>query len=121
MIAVAVQASSVFGISAFAADGQVYFTGEIIYADFDVINTPSNSLEVKLGNVARSAFIQAGFTEPMAAGALLMGCTARRHAIPKGLKHIFIRVTDTHRSLVLSEVIIIIVFIVMNRVIYVAR
>lgn len=62
LIAVAVLASSAFGISAFAADGQVNFTGEIIDAGCTVVNTPSNPLEVTLGKVARSAFTQAGDT-----------------------------------------------------------
>ncbi|HHQ6576282.1 TPA: fimbrial protein [Serratia fonticola] len=62
LIAVAVLASSAFGISAFAADGQVNFTGEIIDAGCTVVNTPANPLEVKLGKVARSAFTQAGDT-----------------------------------------------------------
>ncbi len=62
LIAVAVLASSAFGISAFAADGQVNFTGEIIDAGCTVVNTPSNPLQVTLGSVARSAFTQAGDT-----------------------------------------------------------
>lgn len=62
LIAVAVLASSAFGISAFAADGQVNFTGEIIDAGCTVVNTPSNPLEVKLGKVARTSFTQAGDT-----------------------------------------------------------
>ncbi len=60
LIAGAVLASSVFGVSAFAADGQVNFTGEIIDAGCTVVNTPSNPLQVALGKVARSAFSQAG-------------------------------------------------------------
>ncbi|MEX2952256.1 fimbrial protein [Serratia fonticola] len=62
LIAVAVLASSAFGISAFAADGQVNFTGEIIDAGCTVVNTPANPLEVKLGKVARTSFHQAGDT-----------------------------------------------------------
>lgn len=61
LIAVAVLATSVFGVaSAMAADGQVNFTGEIIDAACTVVNTPANPLEVKLGKVARSSFTQSG-------------------------------------------------------------
>lgn len=60
LIAVAVLASSAFGVSAFAADGQVNFTGEIIDAACTVVNTPSNPLKVELGQVARTSFKQAG-------------------------------------------------------------
>jgi major type 1 subunit fimbrin (pilin) len=60
LIAVAVLASSAFGVSAFAADGQVNFTGEIIDAACTVVNTPANPLEVNLGKVAKSSFTQAG-------------------------------------------------------------
>ncbi|NTY88597.1 type 1 fimbrial protein [Serratia fonticola] len=62
LIAVAVLASSAFGISAFAADGQVNFTGEIIDAGCTVVNTPSNPLTVNLGKVARTAFKVSGDT-----------------------------------------------------------
>lgn len=56
LLAVAVLASSVFGISAFAAAGQVNFTGEIIDAGCDVVNTIANPLTVNLGKVAKSEF-----------------------------------------------------------------
>ncbi|CAI1579739.1 S-fimbrillin [Serratia fonticola] len=60
LIAVAVLAASAFGVSAFAADGQVNFTGEIIDAACTVVNTPANPLNVQLGKVARTTFTQAG-------------------------------------------------------------
>lgn len=62
LIAVAVLASSAFGISAFAADGQVNFTGEIIDTPCVAVNTPSNPLEVILGKVGKTAFTGAGST-----------------------------------------------------------
>ncbi|HGM5490691.1 TPA: fimbrial protein [Serratia fonticola] len=62
LIAVAVLASSAFGVSAFAADGQVNFTGEIIDAACTVVNTPANPLQVTLGKVAKTAFTGAGST-----------------------------------------------------------
>lgn len=60
LIAAAVLVSSAFGVSAFAADGQVNFTGEIIDAACQVVNSPSNPLEVNLGKVAKTAFTGAG-------------------------------------------------------------
>ncbi|MFP2514729.1 fimbrial protein [Buttiauxella agrestis] len=63
LIAVAVLATSVFGVaSAMAADGQVNFTGEIIDTPCVAVNTPSNPLEVKLGKVGKTAFTGAGST-----------------------------------------------------------
>ena len=62
LIAVAVLASSAFAISAFAADGQVNFTGEIIDAACQVVNSPSNPLDVVLGKVAKTAFTGTGST-----------------------------------------------------------
>ncbi|HBE9078759.1 fimbrial protein [Serratia fonticola] len=62
LIAVAVLASSAFAVSAFAADGQVNFTGSIIDAACTVTNSVSNPLEVKLGQVSKTAFTQAGDT-----------------------------------------------------------
>lgn len=62
LIAVAVLASSAFSVSAFAADGQVNFTGEIIDAACQVVNTPSNPLNVVLGKVAKTAFTGTGST-----------------------------------------------------------
>ncbi|WP_025123593.1 MULTISPECIES: fimbrial protein [unclassified Serratia (in: enterobacteria)] len=62
LIAVAVLASSAFAISAFAADGQVNFTGEIIDSACQVVNTPSNPLNVVLGKVAKTAFTGTGST-----------------------------------------------------------
>ncbi|WP_434641128.1 fimbrial protein [Klebsiella sp. I138] len=48
--------------SAFAAGGQVNFTGEIIDAGCDVVNTPSSPLNVTLGQVQKSEFTGAGST-----------------------------------------------------------
>lgn len=62
LIAIAVLASSAFTVAAFAADGQVNFTGEIIDAACQVVNTPSNPLQVNLGKVAKTAFTGTGST-----------------------------------------------------------
>lgn len=48
--------------SAFAADGQVNFTGEIIEQGCKVVNAPDNPLTVNLGKVAKTAFTGAGST-----------------------------------------------------------
>lgn len=62
LLPIAMMFSSVFSISAMAADGQVNFSGEIIDSACQVINTPSNPLQVTLGQVNRSAFSGAGST-----------------------------------------------------------
>ncbi|CAI2040268.1 fimbrial protein [Serratia fonticola] len=62
LIALAVLASSTFGMSAFAADGEVSFTGEIIDVACQVTNSVGNPLEVKLGKVSKSTFKAAGDT-----------------------------------------------------------
>lgn len=48
--------------SAFAADGQVNFTGEIIDSACTVVNSVSSPLDVTLGKVAKTAFSGAGST-----------------------------------------------------------
>ena len=63
LIAVAVLATSVFGVaSSMAAVGQVNFTGEIIETPCVPVNTPANPLEVKLGTVSKTEFTGAGST-----------------------------------------------------------
>lgn len=52
--------ASLATVSAFAADGQVNFKGEIIDAGCNVVNTESNPVEVVLGKVAKTAFTGAG-------------------------------------------------------------
>lgn len=59
IIAMAVTAA-LSASSAYAADGQVNFTGEIIDAACEVVNTPSNPLDVQLGRVSKTAFTAAG-------------------------------------------------------------
>lgn len=48
--------------SAFAADGQVNFKGEIIDSACTVVNSVSSPLDVTLGQVAKTAFTGAGST-----------------------------------------------------------
>ncbi|MEE8730254.1 MAG: fimbrial protein [Rahnella inusitata] len=48
--------------STFAAAGQVNFTGEIIDAGCDIVNTPANPLTVTLGQVAKTEFTGVGST-----------------------------------------------------------
>lgn len=61
LIALAVLATSALGgTSAFAADGQVKFTGEIVDAGCTVTNTVASPLTVQLGKVAKTAFAAAG-------------------------------------------------------------
>ncbi|MEJ5072675.1 fimbrial protein [Enterobacter ludwigii] len=63
LIAMAIAATAVLSASnAFAAAGQVNFTGEIVDAGCDVINTVSNPLQVALGQVAKSEFAATGDT-----------------------------------------------------------
>ncbi len=63
VIAMAIAATAVLSTAnAFAAAGQVNFTGEIIDAGCDVINTVSNPLQVNLGQVARSELLNTGDT-----------------------------------------------------------
>lgn len=63
LIAAAVATVSILSASsAFAADGQVNFTGEIIDAACTVVNSVSNPLEVNLGKVAKTAFTGSGST-----------------------------------------------------------
>lgn len=60
IIAAALATVALTSVSAFAADGQVNFTGEIIDAACTVSNTAANPLDVKLGQVSKTAFAQAG-------------------------------------------------------------
>jgi len=63
LIATAIAATAVLSAAnAFAAAGQVNFTGEIIDTGCDVINTVSNPLQVTLGQVAKSEFVNTGDT-----------------------------------------------------------
>ena len=63
LIAMAIAATAVLSAAnAFAAAGQVNFTGEIIDAGCDVINTVANPLQVNLGQVAKSEFVNTGDT-----------------------------------------------------------
>lgn len=48
--------------SAFAADGQVNFKGEIIDSPCEVVNSVSSPLDVTLGQVAKTAFTGTGST-----------------------------------------------------------
>lgn len=54
--------SSLAGVSAMAADGEVNFNGEIIDAACTVTNSPASPLTVTLGQVSKSAFTNAGST-----------------------------------------------------------
>lgn len=75
LIAVAVLASSTFAMSAFAADGQINFTGEIIDTACTVTNDPANPLSVTLGNVASTSFDAVGDTAASTKFDLLLtGC-----------------------------------------------
>ncbi|MFV8866791.1 fimbrial protein [Serratia fonticola] len=57
LIAVAVLATSVFGVaSSMAADGQVNFVGKITDQACEVVNNVANPLLVTLGTVSKSAF-----------------------------------------------------------------
>ncbi|WP_025122546.1 MULTISPECIES: fimbrial protein [unclassified Serratia (in: enterobacteria)] len=60
LIAAAVLASSTLGMSAFAVDGQVNFTGEIVDVACQVTNSKANPLKVNLGKVSKSTFKAAG-------------------------------------------------------------
>jgi len=63
LIAMAFAATAVLSAgNAMAAAGQVNFTGEIIDAGCDVVNTVSNPLTVDLGRVAKSEFVTTGDT-----------------------------------------------------------
>jgi major type 1 subunit fimbrin (pilin) len=57
---VAVVFSSIASGVAFANDGKVDFTGQIIDATCQAVNSPASPLEVNLGKVAKSAFTGAG-------------------------------------------------------------
>ncbi|VTR59811.1 long polar fimbrial protein LpfA [Serratia fonticola] len=60
IIAATLAAVALTSVSAFAADGQVKFTGEITDAACKVANTVASPLDVQLGKVAKSSFTQAG-------------------------------------------------------------
>lgn len=63
LIASVVAMTAVLSVSSvFAAGGQVNFTGEIIDAGCDIVNTPSNPLNVNMGSVATTEFTGAGST-----------------------------------------------------------
>ncbi|MGO4744693.1 fimbrial protein [Serratia quinivorans] len=63
LIAAAIATASILSAaSAFAADGQVNFNGEIIDAACTVVNDMSNPLTVTLGQVSKTSFKQAGDT-----------------------------------------------------------
>lgn len=78
LIAMAFAATAVLSAgNAMAAAGQVNFTGEIIDAGCDVVNTPSNPLTVDLGSVAKSEFHQSGDTAaPRSFNVQLTNCPA---------------------------------------------
>ena len=78
LITMAVAATAVLGMSsAFAADGQINFTGEIIDSACEVVNNVSAPLDVTLGKVAKTAFTGAGSTAAATKFTLqLKGCPA---------------------------------------------
>lgn len=55
-------ASILSAASAFAADGQINFKGEIIDSACTVVNSVSSPLDVTLGQIAKTAFTGAGST-----------------------------------------------------------
>ncbi|MBU9856919.1 fimbrial protein [Rahnella bonaserana] len=63
LISLAVITTAVFwGASAMATSGQVNFTGEIVDAGCNIVNTPSSPLNVVMGQVAKSEFTGTGST-----------------------------------------------------------
>lgn len=75
LIVVAVLATSTFAMSAFAADGQINFTGDIIDTACVVTNDPANPLSVTLGNVSSTSFSAVGDTAASTKFDLLLtGC-----------------------------------------------
>ncbi|HEI8868027.1 TPA: fimbrial protein [Serratia odorifera] len=63
--------------SAFAADGQINFKGEILDSACQVVNSVSSPLDVTLGKVAKTAFSGAGSTaSPTKFTLQLSGCPA---------------------------------------------
>ncbi|HHB1426192.1 TPA: fimbrial protein [Serratia odorifera] len=63
MMAMAMAVTAALGMSsASAADGQISFTGEIIDAACQVVNSVSAPLDVTLGKVSKTAFSGAGST-----------------------------------------------------------
>jgi major type 1 subunit fimbrin (pilin) len=60
IIAATLAAAALTSVSAFAADGQVNFKGEIIDSACTVVNSVASPLDVQLGKVTKSAFTQAG-------------------------------------------------------------
>jgi major type 1 subunit fimbrin (pilin) len=63
LISLAVITTAVFcSASAMATGGQVNFTGEIIDAGCNIVNTPSSPLNVVMGQVAKSEFTGVGST-----------------------------------------------------------
>lgn len=62
IVATLAAAAVMSSVSAFAADGQINFTGEITDTACEVVNTVSSPLAVTLGKVSKSAFVGAGST-----------------------------------------------------------
>lgn len=60
IVATLVAAAAMTTVSAFAADGQIKFTGSIIDAGCNVSNLTGDSLDVALGKVSKTAFTVAG-------------------------------------------------------------
>lgn len=60
IVATLVAAAAMTTVSAFAADGQINFTGSVIDAACNVTNATSGSLDVSLGKVSKTAFAAAG-------------------------------------------------------------
>jgi major type 1 subunit fimbrin (pilin) len=62
IVATLAAVAAMSSVSAFAADGQINFTGEIIDSACEVVNNVSAPLNVNLGKVAKTAFSGAGDT-----------------------------------------------------------
>lgn len=60
LIAMTVLVSSVVGATAYAADGQINFTGEITDTACEVTNSVGSPLEVTLGKISKTAFSSVG-------------------------------------------------------------
>ncbi|AHG20962.1 ferrous iron transporter B [Chania multitudinisentens RB-25] len=62
IVATLVAAGAMGSVSAFAADGQINFTGEIIDSACEVVNNVSSPLNVSMGKIAKTAFSGKGST-----------------------------------------------------------
>lgn len=62
IVATLVAAAAMTTVSAFAADGQINFSGSVTDASCNVINATSGSLNVGLGKVSKTAFAAKGDT-----------------------------------------------------------